>query len=74
MFTLTINTVAVSYQHGFHLGTHEGVARFLAQDIYYRRSRDGDPIVSVDLKREGELVDTFNGEWVSGTDEIPGHN
>ncbi len=55
-----------SFQHGFHLGTHVDMARSICREIYYRRVNNNEPVVTVGLKRNGLLVDTFMGDkWQS---------
>lgn len=67
MFTLSIETDAGTYQHGFHLGTDERTASEMAVEIcLYRKPAMGTRIVTVGLKKDGKLIDTFDGkDWSS---------
>lgn len=72
-FTLSIETHAptptdtfTSYQHPFHLGTQEPLARSIAEEIYHARIRHNLPVVTVALMRDGKMVDCYgNGRWHS---------
>lgn len=60
-FTMSIEPViGTSYQHGFHLGTQEKLARQICEERFTR----GD-CKTVGLKQDGKLIDMFygNGEW-----------
>lgn len=50
------------FQHGFHLGTQEPLARQMAEEIYQGRVSMGLPVVTVALKRQGKLHDVFMGD------------
>jgi len=53
------------YQHGYHLGTDEKVARWFAAEMY-RRVNDARGCYTTALIRNGQLVDTFDGrDWHS---------
>ena len=56
-----------SYDHGFHLGTVESVAREIAEDKMRCCRENQWPMVSLGLKWEGKLVDTLyrDGTWHS---------
>lgn len=63
-FTLSIETTAgQSYQHGFHLGTDERLARQIAEERFHARIKHGYPTVTVALMREGKMVDCYGGRW-----------
>ncbi|MBS3648831.1 hypothetical protein KEU06_09455 [Pseudaminobacter sp. 19-2017] len=64
-FTLSIETDAGTYRHGFHLGTIERLARELAEEICLkRRPQRGTRIVTVALCRFESIVDVFDGkDW-----------
>lgn len=62
MFALVVQTDDGSYQHGYHLGTDEWVARDLAEEIcVLRRPRIGTHTVRVELLEGGRLVDEYDG-------------
>lgn len=65
MFTLSIETTCRNYQHPFHLGTIEHVARTCAEEIF-RRQRP-EPIVTVALIRDRKIFDVFDGTWFNDT-------
>lgn len=78
-YTLSIETDAGTYQHGYHLGTIENVARDMAGYIYGRFTpRIGTRIVTVALMLDGRMVDCFDGHWFDdeycegGGDDEPG--
>jgi hypothetical protein len=63
-FTLSIEpTDGKSFQHGFHLGTDEHLARQIAEEKFHARNKHGMPTVTVALIREGKLVDCYDGKW-----------
>jgi hypothetical protein len=65
-FTLSVEpTEGAVYQHGFHLGTIESVARKCAVDIFVGRNLGGHHTRTVALKRYGKIVDVFDGKWSS---------
>jgi hypothetical protein len=65
-FTLSIETAAgQSFQHGFHLGTIESVARQIAEEMFHNRVKYGHPVVTVALIRGGKLFDCYDGKWHS---------
>ena len=51
-----------AYQHPYHLGTIEPVARQVAADIF-----DGRRMRTVALIFNRKIVDVFDGEWQSAT-------
>jgi hypothetical protein len=62
IITLSIEPIGKpAYQHGFHLGTMEVVARQLAEEQFYAR-RD---IRTVALIRNRRILDVFDGKWLS---------
>jgi hypothetical protein len=67
-FILSIETNVRTYQHPYHLGTIESVARKCASDIFdhLKPQINGEYIVSVALIRDGKLFDVYDGEWHSG--------
>jgi hypothetical protein len=70
IFTLSIEDRAGhSFQHGFHLGTIERVARTLAEGCYHGRIANKLPVVTVALKRAGEVFDVYDGEWQSARED-----
>ena len=65
-FILSIETDAGIYQHGYHLGTDERLARSMAVSFF----KSGHPsqglyIRTVALRRVGNLVDIYDGQWGS---------
>lgn len=69
-FTITIETEYTTYAHSYHLGTIEGVARFIAEE--YMASREppknrGRIIATIGLHQAGKLVDVLSsdGLWES---------
>jgi hypothetical protein len=65
-FTLSIETDAGTYQHGFHLGTDERLARKLTVERFAaQHPRQGTKIKTIALKADGKLVDFYDGEWLS---------
>lgn len=70
-FTASIETDAGTYEHGFHLGTHEQVARDFCVELFHKRKpKQGTRVVTVGLKKAGKLVDTYYGDrWQSDVAE-----
>lgn len=65
-FTLSIEaTDGVAFQHGFHLGTYERVARSIAVERFTGRNAYGLATRTVALMRDGRIVDVFDGVWSS---------
>ena len=63
-FTLSIeDTEGHSFQHGFHLGTDEKLARQIAEEKYHARVKHGLPVITVALMRQGKMVDCYGGYW-----------
>lgn len=68
-FTASVETEeGISYQHPWHLGTHEDLARSICREIYHNRIKHNQAVVTIGLKRNGKLIDVFNGtcwntEW-----------
>lgn len=50
-----------SYQYGFHLGTDLAVAKQIVEEKFKWRVDNGQPIVTMALKRDNKLVDVFYG-------------
>ncbi len=66
VFTLSIEaTEGQSFQHGFHLGTDERLARQIAEEKFNARVGAGMPTVTVALMRAGKIIDVFDGNWSS---------
>jgi hypothetical protein len=67
-FTLSIETTAgQSFQHGFHLGTDERLARQIAEEKFHARANNSLPVVTVALMRNGKVVDCYGGYWFGQT-------
>jgi hypothetical protein len=63
-FILSIETShGHSFQHGFHLGTEERLARQIAEEKFHARVKHGLPVITVALIRAGKLVDCYDGAW-----------
>ena len=64
--TLSIEPIGKpTYQHGFHLGTMEAMARQLAEEQFYARQ----DIRTVALIRNRRILDVFDGKWLSDCDD-----
>jgi hypothetical protein len=72
IFVLSIEeTEGHSYQHGFHLGTEEKIARQIVEEKFKWRVDNNLPILTMALKRNGKLFDVFYGDkWESDLDVI----
>ena len=71
IFTLSVETDAGTYTHGFHLGTIEADAVWYAEDFIKHRKRlkIGTRIITVALIRDGKMFDCFDGVvWSSALD------
>jgi len=67
VFTLSIEpTEGRAFQHGFHLGTIETIARREAEDRFNGRNASGLYTRTVALIRDGRIVDVFDGSWSKG--------
>lgn len=65
-FTLSIEpTDGAAFQHGYHLGTDEAVARSIAVERFNGRNAYGLHTRTVALMRAGRIVDVFDGVWSS---------
>jgi hypothetical protein len=65
-YVLSIEPVAgKAFQHGFHLGTDLALAKTLAAEMFVGRNNYGMPTRTVALKRDGRIVDVFDGRWSS---------
>ncbi len=63
-FTMSIEPLEGStYQHGFHLGTIEGVARQVVESHW--KAGVVERFRSLGLIRGGNLFDVFDGEWAN---------
>ena len=68
-YYMSIETVeGKSFQHGFHLGTDEVMARALCEEKFKARVENNMPTITIALiSSEGKLVDTFYGDrWHNG--------
>lgn len=69
-FTLSIEDVAGhSFQHGYHLGTDEQIARQIAVEKFHARIEHKLPVVTVALLRGNKMVDCYDGVWASERDD-----
>ena len=60
-YTLSIEPFdGTAYQHGFHLGTIEPVARQVAADLF-----NAEKMRTVALIHAGRIIDVFDGRWFS---------
>ena len=65
-YTLSIETDAGTYQHGYHLGTIENIARSMAEHIFDSHTpRQGTVIRTVAVMLKGKMVDCYDGKWSS---------
>ncbi len=67
-FTASIETNKGTYQHHYHLGTIEQVARDVAETLIKAEwhPKLGNIVVrTVGLLLDGKLVDVWDGEWSS---------
>lgn len=63
-FTLSIETDSGTYQHGFHLGSDEAVARQIVQDSFRSmRPKIGRYVITMALMHKGKVVDVYDGTW-----------
>ena len=63
-FTLSIEPTGKSaFQHPFHLGTNEVIARQIAVEMFHGRNQAGDYTCTVALIRDRKIVDFYDGEW-----------
>jgi hypothetical protein len=70
-FALSIEPVhGATYQHGFHLGTIESMARQIAVERFNNLSTNVSPIRTVALLRGGDVLDVYDGR--SWTSELQG--
>ncbi len=66
-FTLSIEpTGKPAFQHGFHLGTDERVARQFAEEIFRTRNNTHRDTCTVALIRDRKIVDIYDGSWNRG--------
>ncbi len=60
--TLSIEPIGKpAYQHGFHLGTIESVARQIAEEMFAARQ----DIRTLALIRDRRIIDVFDGLWLT---------
>ena len=65
-FTLSVEPIASPvYQHPYHLGTIEAVARTIAEDYFIANHRH---TRTVALMRGGHIFDVYDGRWSSDVD------
>jgi hypothetical protein len=66
-FTALIETSeGKSFQHPWHLGTIEPIARYCITYIYESRLSAKFPVLTIALKFDGHIIDVFDGEdWQS---------
>lgn len=65
-YSASVETDAGTYQHGYHLGTIETIARACVWDISKMRPKNGTHIKTVALIFDGRIIDVFDGkEWMS---------
>ncbi len=72
IFTLSIEeTEGKSYQHGFHLGTDETLARQIVTEKMQAFRTYSLPVVSMALIRDRKIVDVLyiDGTWQNATGE-----
>jgi hypothetical protein len=70
VFILSIEPMdGPSFQHGFHLGTIESVARKFAEDMFFWRNNSGEATRTVALIRDRKLFDCYDGMWSSEYNE-----
>ena len=63
-FVLSIEDFAGhSFQHGFHLGTDEKLARQIAEEKFHARVANNMPVVTVALFLGNKMFDCFDGRW-----------
>ena len=59
------------FQHGFHLGTQETMARYMVETLFIQYNSGRDPrtphgVITVGLVEDGRFVDVFDGkDWES---------
>ncbi len=64
IFSLSIEpTGKPSFQHGFHLGTEEPMARKIAEETFHNRNKHGDHTCTVALIRDRKIFDVYDGTW-----------
>lgn len=66
--TMTLETDAGTYQHPWHLGTEEGIARFIAEEYMTNRTpKRGRVIATIALHRNGSIIDVLSSDerWES---------
>ena len=65
-FTLSIEKeLGDVVQHGFHLGTDLRVAMTIAEELFTGRNKSKLYTKSVAIFDEGQMVDCFDGVWLS---------
>jgi hypothetical protein len=56
----------VSYQHPYHFGTQEPLARSMIKEMYAFRVKYNIPVYTIALKFDGHIIDVFDGrDWNS---------
>ena len=57
-----------TFQHGYHLGTNETIAREFVREIFTRHTQAGTGLYTVALLRNGHIVDVWDGrDWLNDT-------
>jgi hypothetical protein len=65
-FTLSIEpTDGPAFQHGFHLGTDERIAKEFAEEIFRNRNTNHHATCTVALIRDRRIIDVYDGQWQS---------
>ena len=69
VFLASIETTTKgTFTHGYHLGTDERVARACAEQLLglkWSAALGWFDVRTVGLMRDGQLIDTFDGDWSS---------
>jgi hypothetical protein len=64
VITLSIEpTGGKAFQHGFHLGTDETLARKLAAQEFAERNASGRHTCTVALIRDRRIIGIYDGSW-----------
>ena len=65
-FTMSVETDAGTYVHGFHFGTEEKIARQLVEGYFPTfRPKIGTRVITLALMRNGKLFDCYDGQWAN---------
>jgi hypothetical protein len=60
-----------AWQHGFHLGTEEALARQIVEEKFQARVKHDLPVVTIALLRDRKVVDVFDGRWFNSYSAFP---